>query len=88
MRHPDVLDAAAVGVPDPHYGQEIMACIVLRPGCLPSESTIRTFCETHLGRFKTPKLLHFVSDLPRGPSGKVQRLKLPEFVKSMNDTIQ
>lgn len=88
LRHPDVLDAAAVGVPDPHYGQEIMACIVLRPGCLPSESNVRAFCETHLGRFKTPRLLHFVSDLPRGPSGKVQRLKLPEFVKSINDTIQ
>lgn len=88
LRHPDVLDAASVGVPDVHYGQEIMACIVLRPGCLPSESAIRTFCETHLGRFKTPKLLHFVSDLPRGPSGKVQRLKLPEFVKSMAGAVQ
>jgi acyl-CoA synthetase (AMP-forming)/AMP-acid ligase II len=82
LRHPDVLDAASVGVPDKHYGQEIMACIVLRPGCQPSETDIRTFCETHLGRFKTPKLMHFVTDLPRGPSGKVQRLKLPEFVES------
>jgi acyl-coenzyme A synthetase/AMP-(fatty) acid ligase len=60
----------------------------LRPGCQPNEAGIRTFCETHLGRFKTPKLLHFVSDLPRGPSGKVQRLKLPEFVKSAVTTEQ
>lgn len=82
LSHPDVLDAASVGVPDKHYGQEIMACIVLRPGSQPSETNIRTFCEAHLGRFKTPKFLHFVSDLPRGPSGKVQRLKLLEFVKS------
>jgi long-chain acyl-CoA synthetase len=88
LRHPDVLDAASVGVPDKHYGQEIMACIVLRPGCQPNEAGIRAFCETHLGRFKTPKLLHFVSDLPRGPSGKVQRLKLPEFVKSAVTTEQ
>lgn len=83
LRHPDVLDAASVGVADKHYGQEIMACVVLRPGCQPSTIDIREFCEANLGRFKTPKTLYFVDDLPRGPSGKVQRLKLPEFVESL-----
>jgi len=83
LRYPDVLDAAATGIPDKHYGQEIMACVVLRPGRKPDEAALRTFCLTHLGRFKCPKVIHFVGDLPRGPSGKVQRLKLLEFVKSM-----
>jgi long-chain acyl-CoA synthetase len=76
LRHPAVLDGAAVGMPDKHYGQEIMACVVLREGVPCTEDELRAFCEQHLGRYKTPKLLRFVSELPRGPSGKVQRLKL------------
>ena len=80
LRHPAVLEAAAVGVPDKHYGQEIMACVVLRDGLRCTEQELLAFCELHLGRFKTPKLIRFVADLPRGPSGKVQRLRLIETV--------
>ena len=79
LRHPDVQDAAAVGIPDRHYGQEIMACVVLREGAKADEAQLLAFCEAQLGRFKTPKVLRLVSDLPRGPSGKVQRLKLREL---------
>jgi len=76
LRHPDVRDAAAVGMPDRHYGQDILACVVLREGRNGNEADLRAFCEHHLGRFKTPREIRFVADLPRGPSGKVQRLKL------------
>ncbi len=76
LRHPAVLDAAAVGIPDRHYGQEIMACVIRRPGSACSEDELREFCVERLGRFKTPKVIRFVDELPRGPSGKVQRLKL------------
>jgi acyl-CoA synthetase (AMP-forming)/AMP-acid ligase II len=76
LRHPAVLDAAAVGIPDPFYGQEILACVVLRPGQQADDAALREFCTGALGRYKTPKLFRFVSELPRGPSGKVQRLKL------------
>ncbi len=76
LAHPAVLDAAAVGIPDPHYGQEIMACVVLRDGAACSIDELRAFCLERLGRYKTPKVLRFVDALPRGPSGKVQRLKL------------
>jgi acyl-CoA synthetase (AMP-forming)/AMP-acid ligase II len=76
LKHPGVLEAAAVGIPDRHYGQEIMACIVLRDGLPCSEESLRDFCVEQLGPYKTPKLFRFVSELPRGPSGKVQRLKL------------
>jgi acyl-CoA synthetase (AMP-forming)/AMP-acid ligase II len=81
MKHPSVLEAAAVGIPDPHYGQEIMACVVLKPGCVCAEEELRAFAVAELGKYKTPKFLRFVEDLPRGPSGKVQRLKLIEFAR-------
>ncbi len=82
LRHPAVLDAASVGIPDRHYGQEIMACVILREGEQCSEEDLRAFCGEHLGRYKTPKIFRFVSDLPRGPSGKVQRLKLIDLASA------
>ena len=79
LKHPAVLDAAAVGIPDKHYGQEILACVVLRANMQADEAELRQHCEQHLGRYKTPRQWRFVADLPRGPSGKVQRLKLLEI---------
>ena len=76
LKHPSVLDAAAVGIPDNHYGQEILACVVLREGFSATSDELRAFCEATLGRYKTPREIRFMADLPRGPSGKVQRLKL------------
>lgn len=79
LRHPAVLDAAAVGIPDRHYGQDIMACVIRRHGTQCSEAELREFCERELGRYKTPRVIRFVDELPRGPSGKVQRLKLADL---------
>jgi len=79
LRHPAVLDAAAVGIPDRHYGQEIMACVIVRSGQRCTEEELRAFCDRELGRYKAPKVIRFVEELPRGPSGKVQRLKLAEL---------
>ena len=76
LKHPAVLEAAAVGIPDPDYGQEILACVVLKPDVQCSEEELRAHCLTQLGRYKTPKRFRFVAELPKGPSGKVQRLKL------------
>jgi len=76
LTHPAVSDAAAVGISDPQYGQDILACVVLRTGAACSEAELREHCQRELGSFKTPKLFRFVAELPRGPSGKVQRLKL------------
>jgi long-chain acyl-CoA synthetase len=78
LRHPAVLEAAAVGIPDPNYGQEILACVALRNGKSVSEKELREFCLRELGRFKTPKAFKFIAELPKGPSGKVQRMKLLE----------
>ncbi|CAM3615521.1 AMP-binding protein [Polynucleobacter brandtiae] len=80
LKHPAVLDVAAVGIPDKNYGQEIMACIILKPDMNCSEEEMRTFCLQELGKFRTPKTILFMDELPRGPSGKVQRLKLLDLV--------
>jgi acyl-CoA synthetase (AMP-forming)/AMP-acid ligase II len=80
LRHPAVLDAAAVGVPDKHYGQEVVACVILREGGAVDEDELKAFCVEHLGKFKAPRAIHFLAELPRGPSGKVQRLKLAELI--------
>src|SRR5271166_678122 len=76
--HPAVLEAAAVGVPDRYVGEDVVAFAVLRYGMNCDEGELLSFCESRLGHFKTPSRIHFVHDLPKGPSGKVQRLKLQE----------
>ena len=76
LSHPAVLEAAAVGIPDANYGQDILAAIVLKPGAVCDEEMLREHCLRVLGRYKTPKTFRFVDDLPKGASGKVQRLKL------------
>ncbi len=76
LKHPAVLEAAAVGIPDANYGQDIMACVVIKPGHECSIAELIEFSQQELGKYKTPKLIRFVNDLPKGPSGKVQRLKL------------
>ena len=79
--HPSVLDCAAVGVPDDHYGEEIMCCVVLKPGCKATEEELRSHCLQLLGEYKTPRDIRFLDDLPKGPSGKIQRIRLREMVK-------
>jgi long-chain acyl-CoA synthetase len=80
-KHPAVLEAAAVGIADPNYGQDILACVVLKPGSRCSDEELRSFCLKELGRYKTPKVIRFVDSIPKGPSGKIQRLKLRELVE-------
>lgn len=74
--HPKVIEAGAVGVDDEHYGQEVVACVVTRETVDVSAEELIDFCREKLGKVKTPKQIFFFDDLPKGPSGKVQRLKL------------
>lgn len=76
--HPAVFEAAAVGVPDRYVGEDLIAFAVLRDGMTCNEGELLSFCEGLLGHFKTPTRICFVNDLPKGPSGKVQRLRLLE----------
>jgi len=80
-QHEAILEAAAVGVDDDLYGQEVVACVVLRDGYQCSEQELIEFCKTGVGKYKCPKIIYFFDDLPKGPSGKILRLKLPELIK-------
>jgi len=80
LTHPALLEAAVVGMPDEHYGQDILACVVLKPGAHCDEAELRAFCREHLGAYKTPRVFRFVEELPKGPSGKVQRLKMLDLL--------
>ena len=83
LSHPAVQDAATLGVPDHYFGEEIVAFIVLRPGAQAGEQQLREHCETHLGGFKAPADIYFVADLPKGPTGKVQRMRLGDCFKEI-----
>lgn len=77
-QHSAVLEAAAFPIPDRNYGQEILACVALKPGASCSAEELREFCVEKLGKFKAPRSISFMDELPKGPSGKIQRLKLAE----------
>ncbi len=81
--HPAVLEAAALGVPDPVFGEDVIAFAVLRPGAVAKEQELLDCCESQLGLFKSPSRVFLVSDLPKGPSGKVQRLRLAECFQEL-----
>ena len=80
-RHEAILEAAAVGVDDENYGQEVVACVVIRDGYQCSEDELKAFCQAGVGNYKAPKIIYFFDDLPKGPSGKILRLKLPELIE-------
>lgn len=79
--HPAVLEAAGFGIPDTRYGQEVMACVALKQGAQCKEDELSRLLEKRLGAFKSPKRIYFMDELPKGPSGKIQRLKLPGLIE-------
>jgi len=77
--HPNVIEAAAFACACPNYGQRIEAGVAIDEGANVSETDLLALCEKRLGKFKTPDRIHFLRELPKGPSGKIQRLKLAEL---------
>ena len=77
-QHSAVLEAAAFAIPDKHFGQEVFACVSLKSGAKCTAEELRNLCIEKLGKFKSPKKITFMDELPKGPSGKIQRLKLSE----------
>ena len=76
-----MLEAAAFARPCPDYGQRVEACVTVKPGIATSEAELIAGCIARVGRFKAPERVHILESLPRGPSGKIQRLKLLALVE-------
>ncbi|MBB4689200.1 acyl-CoA synthetase [Amycolatopsis jiangsuensis] len=74
--HPDVVEAAVVGLGHPRWGEVPQAFVVLRPGASPDPDTLIGFCRARLAKFKVPADLVFLDALPRTPSGKVLKRNL------------
>ena len=75
-QHPAVSAAATLGVPDQLYGEEVSAFIVLKEGRETTEAEMIDHCRAHLADFKCPKTIHFVSEIPKGPTGKLLKREL------------
>jgi len=74
--HPDVLEVAVVGRPDAVWGEVAVAYVVARPGRKPNQADIVQHVQSQLARFKAPKAVFIVDDLPRTGTGKVQKFLL------------
>jgi fatty-acyl-CoA synthase len=78
--HADVIEAAVIGVPDEEFGHRLRAFVVLRNGVAQDAELLRAHVKAHLARFKVPREVIFLDELPRNATGKLFRHKLREYV--------
>ena len=76
MHHPDVAEAAVVGIPDEKWGEMLKAFVTLKIGGQFNADALASYCEQALARFKVPKQFELIDVLPRNASGKVLKTEL------------
>lgn len=76
LRHPAVAQALAFAIPDPKLGEEPAAAVVLKPGASVTKAELREFVSGRLADFKVPRTVLLLDDIPKGPTGKPQRIGL------------
>ena len=74
--HPDVFEAAVIGIPHPTHGEEVVAVVVLRPGVEPDPDGVKEFVRERVAAYKYPRHVIVVDELPKGPSGKILKREL------------
>jgi len=77
-RHEAVKEVSVIGIPDPKYMETVCAIIVRKDGARLTEKEVTEYCKRHLASYKKPRKVIFVKEIPRTPSGKVQKFKLRE----------
>ncbi len=80
-RHPKIQDVQVVGVPDPKYGEELCACVVLRPGETLSHEEVVAFCRGQIAHQKIPRYLQVVESFPMTITGKIQKFVIRDQVR-------
>jgi fatty-acyl-CoA synthase len=76
--HPKVKDVQVIGVPDEQYGEEIMACVILKDGVSLTEDELKDFVRSSMAKHKTPRYVDFVEEFPMNAAGKVMKYKMRE----------
>ncbi len=79
FEHPKILEACAVGIPDPYRGETVKAFIVPKPGVKLTEEEVIRYCQDKLAKYKVPKMVEFMTALPKSGVGKVLRKELREM---------
>jgi fatty-acyl-CoA synthase len=77
--HPDVIEATALGVEDKDFGARLRAFVVLKEGAQATEDVIKDYVRDHLARYKVPREVIFLSELPRNPTGKILKRELRQI---------
>jgi len=75
---PEIKDVQVIGVPSKVYGEEIMACVILKEGCTLTEDEVKAAVKANMARHKTPKYVDFVDRFPMTASGKIQKFVMRE----------
>jgi len=86
-RHPAVQDVQVIGVPDPKFGEELCAWIVLKPGEALDADDVRTFCGGQIAHYKIPRHIRFVDGFPTTVTGKVQKFAMREAMIAELDLV-
>src|SRR6185312_11596955 len=76
--HPAVLEVVVIGIPDEKWGERPKAFVIRKPGAEVNEAELIGYLQTHLARFKVPKSVEFIDELPRTATGKPQKFELRE----------
>ena len=76
--HPKVKDVQVIGVPDEGYGEEIMACVILKEGMEMSADELKDYVRSHMAKHKTPRYVEFVPAFPMNAAGKILKYKMRE----------
>ncbi len=76
--HPKVSDVQVIGVPDKQYGEEIMACVILKDGEEMTEEELKEYVASHMAKHKTPRYVDFVDSFPMNAAGKILKYKMRE----------
>lgn len=86
-QHPSIQDVQVVGVPDPKYGEELMAWIIAKDGVTLSAEEIRAYCKGKISHHKIPRYIEFTESYPMTASGKIQKYLLREMSKDKIPTV-